>query len=105
MEIVYASLRRRQPGDTAAEVNEAAETVDALWAHAEPGDGLQHASALPASDRIDLLLYLLTRDAPGQPDAVSRAHHLICRSHRTSPLLHRCYLPPEPPESPDHVVG
>ncbi|WP_369185312.1 hypothetical protein [Streptomyces sp. Y1] len=63
MEVVHASLKRRHPG-TAAPENEAAEAVDALWAHAEPADGLQHASALPAPDRIDLLLYLLTRNTP-----------------------------------------
>ncbi|RKS96919.1 hypothetical protein BX286_7082 [Streptomyces sp. 3211.6] len=97
MEIVYASLKRRRPGAT-AQANEAAEAVDALWAHAEPGDGLEHASAQPAHDRIDLLLYLLSRDPADQPDAVRRAHRLISRSHRTSPLLRRSYLPPEPPE-------
>ncbi|MFJ9697181.1 hypothetical protein [Kitasatospora sp. NPDC101183] len=103
MEIVYASLRRR-PGGTAG-ANEAAEVVDALWAHALPGDGLQHASTLPADDRIDLLVYLLSRDPSDRPDAVGRAHDLIARSHRTSPLLRRCYLPPEPPEPADLAAG
>ncbi|MGA5823221.1 hypothetical protein ACPC54_35825 [Kitasatospora sp. NPDC094028] len=99
MEIVHASLKRRQPVAAAREneAAEAAEAVDALWAHAEPADGLQHASALPAPDRIDLLLYLLTRDTPDESDAVSRAHRLITRSHRTSPLLRHGYLPLEPP--------
>ncbi|KJS61009.1 hypothetical protein [Streptomyces rubellomurinus] len=95
MEIVHASLKRRHPASAARE-NEAAEAVDALWAHAEPADGLQHASALPAPDRLDLLLYLLTQDTPGQGDAVSRAHRLITRSHRTSPLLRHSYLPLDP---------
>ncbi|MFE5585324.1 hypothetical protein [Kitasatospora sp. NPDC056531] len=103
MDIVHASLKRRQPGAT-AEASEAAEAVDALWAHAEPADGLQHASAQPASDRIDLLLYLLSRDPSDRPDAVGRAHSLISRCHRTSPLLHRSYLPPEPPEATDHTA-
>ncbi|MFB7668488.1 hypothetical protein ACFC1R_31965 [Kitasatospora sp. NPDC056138] len=102
MEIVYASLRRRHPGE-ATETNEAAEAVDALWAHADPSDGLQHASAQSAPDRIDLLLYMLSRDRSDQPDAVHRAHSLIYRSHRTSPLLRRCYLPPEP-QPVDHAT-
>lgn len=103
MELVLASLKRRLPTEAAQE-NEAAEAVDALWAHAEPADGLQHATALPAPDRLDLLLYLLTQDAPGQPDAVSRAHRLITRSQRTSPLLRRGYLPLEPPTPADRTA-
>ncbi|SOB86364.1 hypothetical protein SAMN06272789_6676 [Streptomyces sp. 1331.2] len=65
MDIVYASLKRRWPGDAAEAIGaaEAAAAVDALWAHAEPADGLQHASAQPADDRIDFLLYLLSRDS------------------------------------------
>ncbi|AUY48327.1 hypothetical protein [Streptomyces sp. CB01881] len=78
--------------------------VDALWAHAEPADGLQHASAQPTYDWIDLLVYLLSRDPSDQPDAVGRAQSLISRSYRTSPLLRRCYLPPEPPEAVDRTV-
>lgn len=111
MDIVYASLKRRQPA--AAEASgaaEAAEAVDALWAHSEPADGLQHASAQPVDDRIDLLLYLLSRD-PSDPsgrldpaDAVCRAHGLIVRSHRTSPMLLRRYLPPEPPQATDRTA-
>ncbi|MFE4972753.1 hypothetical protein ACFRAR_11625 [Kitasatospora sp. NPDC056651] len=112
MEIVYASLKRRQPAAAAGATGEAeaAEAVDALWAHAEPADGLQHASAQPAGDRIDLLLYLLSRD-PFDPlgrldpaAAVFRAHGLIARSHRTSPTLRRRYLPPEPPQATDHTA-
>ncbi|MEV7021667.1 hypothetical protein [Kitasatospora sp. NPDC093558] len=104
MDIVYASLKRRHPG-AAAEANEAAEAVDALWAHAQPADGLQHASAQPTYDRIDLLLYLLSRDPSDQPDAVGRAHSLISRSHRTSPLLSHRYLSPEPPVAADRTAG
>ncbi|MFJ4188173.1 hypothetical protein [Kitasatospora sp. NPDC089509] len=100
MEIIHASLRRR-PGGTAG-ANEAAEVVDALWAHAEPGDGLQHAYAEPADDRIDLLLYLLGRDPSDRPDAGRRAYSLIARSHRSSPALHRGYLPPQ---AKDHTTG
>lgn len=109
MDIVYASLKRRRPGPPAGAVA-AAEAVDALWAHAGPADGLQHASAQPADDRIDFLLYLLSRD-PSEPsgrldpaDAVCRAHSLIARTHRTSPMLLRYYLPPEPPEATDRTT-
>lgn len=98
MDIVYASLKRRH-AHVAAEACEAAEAVDALWAHAEPADGLQHASAQPAADRIDFLLYLLSTDPADAPSAVGRAHSLISRCQRTSSLLRRHYLPPEPPES------
>ncbi|MFE3878040.1 hypothetical protein ACFXPX_27035 [Kitasatospora sp. NPDC059146] len=110
MDIVYASLKRRQPAAVAGATGaaEAAEAVDALWAHAEPADGLQHASAQPADDRIDLLLYLLSRgpsDPPGQLDpAAVRAYGLIARSHRTSPTLLQRYLPPEPPRATDHTA-
>ncbi|MEV6973204.1 hypothetical protein [Kitasatospora sp. NPDC093806] len=103
MEILHASLKRRHPG-TAAQEGEAAKAVDALWAHAEPADGLEYASARLAPDRIDLLLCLLTRDEPGQPDAISRAHRLIARSHRTSPLLRHGYLPLEPPTAEDRAA-
>lgn len=99
MEIVYASLTRRQPGEASYE-SEAAEVVDALWAHALPGDGLQHASARPERDRIDLLLYLMTLDAPAAPAALCRAHALIGRSRQNSPGLRRRYLPLPPPEVP-----
>lgn len=91
----YTGLFHRHPGPT-DRPSECADAVDALWAHAHPDDGLQHVSALPEAGRIDLLLYLTTRDAPGVPSALRRAHTLIARSHRQSPLLHRRYLPPEP---------
>ncbi|MFE5861659.1 hypothetical protein ACFQ77_14040 [Streptomyces virginiae] len=95
MEIVYASLTLRRPGEPLHD-SEAAEVVDALWAHAQPGDGLQHASARLERDRIDLLLYLMTRNAPTEPSALCRAHTLIERSQRHSPALRRRYLPPAP---------
>ncbi|MFE6056301.1 hypothetical protein ACFQ6N_36615 [Kitasatospora sp. NPDC056446] len=79
--------------------------MDALWAHAEPADGLQHASAQAADGRLDLLLYLLTRDSPDEADAVRRAHGLIARSHRASPLLSLNYLPPEPPAAAGHTAA
>lgn len=97
MEIVYASLKHRRSG-AAVERAEAAEAVDALWAHTEPGDGLQHVSAQPASDRVDLLLYFLSRDPFAEPGVTSRAYRLIARSHTASPLLRRAFLPPEAPE-------
>ncbi|MFJ8210453.1 hypothetical protein [Streptomyces sp. NPDC096033] len=100
MDVVYASLKRRHPGSQAQD-GEAAEAVDALWAHAQPADGLQHATARPLHDRIDLLLYFLSRDPSAKPDAVGRAHSLISRSHRTSSVLHQRYQAPEPPEATD----
>lgn len=95
MEIVYASLTRRQPGATLHE-SETAEAVDALWAHALPGDGLQHASARLERDRIDFLLYFLTLDTLTAPGSLCRAHILITRSQQNSPGLRRRYLPPNP---------
>ncbi|WP_052390268.1 hypothetical protein [Streptomyces sp. NRRL B-24484] len=96
MDIVYASLRRRCPGPVPP--GEAAEVLAALWAHARPDDGLQHVSARIEDDRVDLLLYLLTR-TPGPADAdagPARARALMDRSHLASPLLRRRYLPPAP---------
>ncbi|WP_406088624.1 hypothetical protein [Kitasatospora purpeofusca] len=95
MEIVYASLTPRHPGEDVRPGDEA-EIVDALWAHCPPGSGLQHVSARSEPGRVDLLLYLLTLDSPGAPTAVRRAHALIARSHRAAPLLNRRYLPPGP---------
>ncbi|WP_431681002.1 hypothetical protein [Kitasatospora sp. KL5] len=96
MDIVYASLRRRCSGPVPP--GEAAEVLAALWAHARPDDGLQHVSARSEDDRIDLLLYLLTRtpDPVGAEPGPDRAHALISRSRQASPLLHRRYLPPAP---------
>ncbi|MFJ5229059.1 hypothetical protein ACIQBJ_04070 [Kitasatospora sp. NPDC088391] len=80
---------------------ETAEILAALWAHALPADGLQHITARGESDRTDLLIYLRTlpdpAPAPDAHPAVQRAHHLIARTHRASPLLHRSHLPPDPP--------
>ncbi|MFJ2193916.1 hypothetical protein ACIOJE_39220 [Kitasatospora sp. NPDC087861] len=95
MEIIYASLEFRRPGEAANESDVAA-AVDALWVSALPSDGLQHVSARPEPGRIDVLFYLLSQDAPDTTGALSRARALIARSHRTSPRLHRLYLPPEP---------
>lgn len=94
MEIIYASLTSRQSDDGARPGHEA-DVVDALWAHALPDDGLQHVSARREPGRVDLLLFLLTTDPFGGPGPLHRAHGLIARSHRLSPLLHRRYLPPE----------
>jgi hypothetical protein len=95
MDIVYASLSRRS---TAGEPppGETVEVLGALWAHATPDDGLEHASCRPEPDRVDLLLYLLTQspDAPGAGSPLHRAEALLSRSHRASPLLQHRYLPP-----------
>ncbi|MFJ5926888.1 hypothetical protein ACIQF6_30290 [Kitasatospora sp. NPDC092948] len=93
MDIVYASLRRRESGPVPAQ--EADEVVGILWAHALPGDALQHITARSETDRIDLLLYLLTRrSADGPADSVDAGYALIARGHRASPLLSRRYHPP-----------
>ncbi|GAA4983940.1 hypothetical protein [Kitasatospora paranensis] len=97
MDIVYASLRRRH--HLPARAGEAAEVTGALWAHATPDDGLEHATAVVEPDRVDLLLYLLTRTppTPAAPTAVQRAADLLTRCHQASPHLRRSYLPPTPP--------
>jgi hypothetical protein len=95
MDIVYASLPRRPaagpppPGETTA-------VLGALWAHATPDDGLEHITCRTQPDRIDLLLYLLTRPrhAPGPRNPLHRATALLNRSHQASPLLRNRYLPP-----------
>ncbi|MEV0191581.1 hypothetical protein AB0I39_23965 [Kitasatospora purpeofusca] len=75
---------------------EASEVVGILWAHALPGDALQHITARSQGDRVDLLLYLLTRPADCPSDPVASAHTLIARGHRASPLLSRRYHPLAP---------
>jgi len=95
MDIVYTSLSRR-PAAGLPSPGEAAEVLGALWAHAIRDDGLEHASCRAQSDRVDLLLYLLTRPA-GASDARSplhRAEALLNRSCLASPLLRNRYLPP-----------
>ncbi|MFC5663621.1 hypothetical protein ACFP3U_11585 [Kitasatospora misakiensis] len=94
MDIIYASLHRRQQAapEPAAEV---AEVLGALWAHATPGDGLEHVTGRPEADRIDLLMYLATATATRPvADAPCRAEALLTRCHDASPLLRRRYLPP-----------
>jgi hypothetical protein len=105
MDIVYASLKRRRPEAEPGGVGEVAEALDALWAHATPEDGLQHASGRAEDDRVDLLLYFLTRD-PAHPDArsaVGRVEDLLHRAYQNSPLLSLRYLPVRTPDalSPD----
>ncbi|MGW2370780.1 hypothetical protein [Kitasatospora sp. NPDC001683] len=96
MDIVCASLDRRLPAEPASE-GETAEVLAALWAHARPDDSLEHITARPEPDRIDLLLYFLTRptDASSTRSPLHRAGDLLHRSHQASPLLRRRYLPPQ----------
>ncbi|MFD4371103.1 hypothetical protein [Streptomyces sp. NPDC058486] len=95
MDFVYASLRRRARVH-AGPTGEVAEALDALWAHATPEDGLEHASGRSEQDRVDLLMCLLTldRSAPGFRSPVHRASSLLRRCHEASPLMRGRYLPP-----------
>ncbi|MFD8754658.1 hypothetical protein ACFV0O_27280 [Kitasatospora sp. NPDC059577] len=93
MDLVYTSLHRR-PGTPRAPATEAVETLDILWAHTTPEDGLEHASARTEPGRLDLLLFLLPPESPGAPDATDRAAALVARSYRNSPALTLRYLPP-----------
>jgi hypothetical protein len=97
MDIVYASLHRRQL-DEPAPPTEVAEVLDALWAHVTPADGLEHVFGQTERDRVDLLLYLRAsaRSTRNAPDAVHRAGVLLARSHQASPMLRRRYLPIQP---------
>lgn len=95
MDIVYASLTRRSTGGEPPP-GETAEVLGALWAHATPDDGLEHATARPEPDRVDLLLYLLTRPSSDVRGPLHRAEALLSRSHQASPLLGNRYLPPHP---------
>ncbi|SEM36058.1 hypothetical protein [Streptacidiphilus jiangxiensis] len=96
MEIVYGSFERRTPGEPPGEV---AEALSALWAHARPEDGLEHASGRPDSERLGVLLFLLTRTIgePSSNGALQRAARLLERSHQASPVLRDRYLPPRVP--------
>ncbi|MEZ0070521.1 hypothetical protein ABIA32_006574 [Streptacidiphilus sp. MAP12-20] len=95
MDIVYASLtRRQQAGDGPAPVAEVGEVVDVLWAHAGPEDHLEHAGGRIEADRVDLLLFFLPPDSASADSAEQRAAALLHRAHHASPLLQRRYLPP-----------
>ncbi|EST33271.1 hypothetical protein [Streptomyces roseochromogenus] len=103
MDIVYASLPRR-PADDQPPLGETAEVLGALWAHAVPDDGLEHVTCRAELDRVDLLLFLLTRNSPDAASrtALHRAGSLLTRCHQASPLLRERYLAPQTPaEAPD----
>ncbi|MFC5908627.1 hypothetical protein [Streptacidiphilus monticola] len=96
MDLVRASLYRRLVSGLSPP-GENAEVLGALWAHAVPEDGLEHVFCRPEADRVDLLLFLLTRSA-GDPDgrsALDRAEGLLHRSHQASPVLRSRFLPPQ----------
>ncbi len=101
MDIVYTSLERHPTADRATAA-EAAEAVDALWAHAVPADGVEHITATAGPQRLDLLLYLLTTDptrsdtASASASASERCAAFLSRSHHASPLLRHRYQPPTP---------
>ncbi|MGW4650180.1 hypothetical protein [Kitasatospora sp. NPDC004289] len=95
MDIVYTSLDHR-PGTLPDSLTEVPEALDALWAHATPEDGLEHASARSEPGRLDLLLFLLPPDGAGAGATTCRAAALVARSYRNSPVLNRRYLPPVP---------
>ncbi|MEU6479891.1 hypothetical protein ABZ858_23985 [Streptomyces sp. NPDC047017] len=98
MDIAYSCLKRRV-GVPAEPASEVAEVLGALWAHAVPEDGLEHALGRAEEERFDLLIYLLTLDptAPGFRSVTHRAHALLTRCHEASPLMRRRYLPPDAP--------
>ncbi|PWI44998.1 hypothetical protein [Streptomyces sp. ICBB 8177] len=98
MDIVYTSLNRRNQVfvDPTSEVSE---VLGALWAHTTLEDGLEHASGRAETDRVHLLMYLLTLDpaAPGFRSATCRISALLHRCHAASPLMQHRYLPPDVP--------
>ncbi|MHA6761545.1 hypothetical protein [Streptacidiphilus sp. PAMC 29251] len=95
MDIIYTSLERRDPA-APDPVNEVAEVLDALWAHATAEDGLEYAGGNAGPGRLDLLLFLLTPppDRPPATAAIHRAAQLLNRCHRASPMVRHRYLPP-----------
>ncbi|MGF1425731.1 hypothetical protein [Kitasatospora sp. LaBMicrA B282] len=95
MDIVYASLTRRRASQDPPP-GEISEIVGALWAHATSADGLQYASGRSRTDRVDLLLYLLTPAVP-VPGTEHRVSALLGRCHRASRKLQQDYLPPPHP--------
>ncbi|MDH6108945.1 hypothetical protein P3T36_007553 [Kitasatospora sp. MAP12-15] len=98
MDIVYASLMRRQAADDRPHGAEVGEVVDVLWAHAAPEDRLEHAGGGIEPNRVDLLLFFLPCDgADKDGSAERRAAALLHRSHQGSPLMQRRYLPPVEP--------
>ncbi|MFD5423166.1 hypothetical protein ACFWJT_34765 [Streptomyces sp. NPDC127069] len=96
MDIIYASLHRRDTGGLLP-AGEADEVRGALWAHARPDDALQHITVRSESERVDLLVYLTLSTADHTEGALQRVHHLLSRVHQASPLMRRRYLPPASP--------
>ncbi|GAB7188129.1 hypothetical protein ATKI12_7960 [Kitasatospora sp. Ki12] len=96
MDVIYAALQRRE---TAGPIpaGEADEVRAVLWAHARPDDALQHVTVNSEADRVDLIVYLATRDPGSAADSLARVHALVSRGHQASPLMQRRYLPPSPP--------
>ncbi|GAA3031849.1 hypothetical protein GCM10020229_49100 [Kitasatospora albolonga] len=92
MDIVYASLVRQESGEPTS-VGEASELVGALWAHALPEDGIEHASVRVLLERVVILFFLRRADRfGGSPEG--RVGRLLQRCHRASPLIRSRYLPP-----------
>jgi ornithine decarboxylase len=68
--------------DVAARGLDPVSLVDAVWAHALPADGLEHATAEPVTDAIAIVGYLIaTSDAA----AARRFRELIARAMATPP--------------------
>ncbi|GAA1987550.1 hypothetical protein [Kitasatospora viridis] len=109
MDIVYSSLIRRAGAapEVIAQEAELASVLGALWAHSQPGDGLEHASGQVEGDRIDLLVYLREGVAASRTDSTAplRVAALLRRCHQNSPLLNARYLPPDPPVPPADDAG
>ncbi|MEV7213502.1 hypothetical protein AB0O31_10485 [Kitasatospora cineracea] len=84
--LVLTSAATPRPGAADAE-----RVLDTLWAHLEPGSGIEHIRVRPGPDRIDLGLFL-RGDGPAAPTATEAERAGIAR------LLSR--IPewrPEPP--------
>ncbi|MER5639945.1 hypothetical protein ABT095_23725 [Kitasatospora sp. NPDC002227] len=92
MDIVYASLVRREAEGSPRD-GEAAEVVGALWAHAAPEDGIEHASVRVLVEQV-VILFFLHRAARTGGSPEGRVARLLDRCHRASPLLRSRYLPP-----------
>lgn len=70
--------------------------IDALWAMAQPSDGIEHISAKTGTRHAQIGLYLL---ADSQANAERRAYAVLERAIASARLLHGWHISP-PPTSP-----
>lgn len=68
--------------------------VDALWAHADPVQGLEHVRGRAEASRVDLIFFFRQIDIDYANDVAHRVLDMLCRCHEASSLLATIYEHP-----------